>query len=425
MDGLSSTQAGDSQVLESKIMMATVLRQETATVRGNPVALLSSEVSSTIESPESSQSNPYAPVIVDKQLNDYHGDTVKVDAAHPLIGEAIMGDRKARDSEEGIDRSQMSVMIDQTRKPVEAGSRMTAQRRGYNVPKLAERLLNDWYKRYMTERFFSHLAGARSTWQSKGSILANVEPTFRDGRALDNTSAQYTNDITPPTALRRFFAGAADSISHTANPIQQTDTLDFDSLRRMCVTIAEGDYPLQAALLSNEDNKIGMDPMYFGFLTPTQFDDAIQSDPNYDANRARAITATKGYDHPIFRNECFMIENVLFFKYYHPRRWTTGDTILYREDTRLGNVQEDVVPANVLQVDRGFIIGAQALFQCYAGDTTGAVFQTNYGMDDYDDKEGICLRFMEGMRKTVQHDIDGYAYDVGVATIDSAAVPRA
>ena len=421
-DSATASRAGDSQTLESKLLMNRVTRMTNNTFNGNPMAFLMSDVKSVVESPESAQSSPDGAVVLSKDLKQSHGDTVKIDMLHKLKGRAVMGERNIEGKEEGLMRSQFSLRIEQVRKPVYGGSRKAQQMRGYPLRRASRLALDEWWKDYYGELFFQHIAGARGKYYEDDLIFEAREPTFVDGLPTDEFSEDYVNDLMPPTADRHFFAGSADSIDG-GNPLTPTDTMDLDTLKRVGVSLQTMAYPLGAISLSKEDKPVNTDPIYVGLLTPEQFKDVEDSSPEFAQLQANARERVRGFDHELFKNDCFMIENVLWRKYHCPIRWYADDVMNVSNNDKDATVTTSQVPSNVVQVDRALILGRQALALALAGDTNGTVFKTDEEEFDMGDKYRYALRWMGGMRKARQRTRSGKAYDVGVLAIDSVSKP--
>ena len=427
MSGNSATSsvAGDSQVLESKLLMRRVTRMTNNTWRGNPMSFLMSGVKSVVESSTSAQSNPEGAVIVSKDLKSTHGDTVKIDMLHKLKGLAVMGERNVEGKEEGLMRSQFSIRIDQYRKPVYGGSRMAQQRRGYSLRKASRIALDEWWRDYYSEMFFAHLGGARGRYYEDDLILPPVEPQFSpEGEPLDELAENYVNPLMPPTYDRHFYAGAANRIDGgggVGNGLLPTDTMDIATCKRVGVALQTMAYPLGAITLESGDKPMGTDPLYIGLLTPEQFKDVEDSSPQFAQLQANARERVKGFNHELFKNDCFMIENVLWKKYFCPIRHYAGDVMQVSNNDQNATVTDVQVPGNVPQVDRAMILGRQATALALAGDTNGEIFKTDEDEFDAKDKHRTIMRWMGGMKKVRQRTRSNKAYDMGVVVIDSAS----
>ena len=419
-DSATASRAGDSQVLESKLLMRRVTRMTSNTFNGNPMAFLMSDTKSVVESESSAQSDPEGAVLLSKDLKESHGDSVKIDMLHQLKGRAVMGERNITDKEEGILRSQFSLRIDQARKPVYAGSRMAQQRRGYPLRRASRLALDEWWKNYYGELFFYHMAGMRGKYYEDDIIFEPREPEFGDGMPLDEYSEDFVNDLMPPTFDRHMFAGSADSIDG-ANPLTPTDTMDLETLKRAGVKLQTMSYPLGAIRLATDEKPMDTDPLYVGLLTPEQFKDVEDSSPEFAQLQANARDRVRGFNHELFKNDCFMIENVLWRKYFRPIRSYAGDIINVSNNDKDATVTQAQVPGNVPQVDRAMILGRQALALALAGDTNGIVFHTDEEPFDMNDKYRYALRWMGGLRKIRQRTRSGKAYDTGVMVIDSVS----
>ena len=83
------------------------------------------------------QTIPDMPVVTCSDLSQTAGDTVSVDLVGIIGGKPIMGDKDAEGKGEPMTFNSFDVKIDQTRKPVKAGGRMTQKRTVHQLRGLA------------------------------------------------------------------------------------------------------------------------------------------------------------------------------------------------------------------------------------------------------------------------------------------------
>src|SRR3546814_148510 len=105
------------------------------------------------------QTSPEMPIVRITDLSKSQGDTVSVDLINQTGGKPIMGDRMAEGKGERLDTSSMDIRIALTNKVVDAGGKITAQRKVQNMRGPGMAYLNGWSNRYNHPSAFMPMAG--------------------------------------------------------------------------------------------------------------------------------------------------------------------------------------------------------------------------------------------------------------------------
>lgn len=400
--------SGDGQKLASKILFSEVTRQRS--IRGGICNLLTAGTHNVIASDEQKmQSNPGAPITVIRDLSKTHGDSVTVDVLHEATEAPRMGDELIEGNEENITRSNFNIQIDQYRKAIKMGGKMTQQRRGYSMVKAGKQILTSYFPRLKSEIMLAHIAGARGSYRASDVIL----PT--GGELLKRV---LVNPLTAPTYDRTFYGGAATSIG-AQGAVTAGDRFNRDALRRLRSGIDEMAHPPRAVDLSTEDKPMNTDPFYLLLVSPRQWADFKETEGEFSTLVANATKRMEGYNHTLFKGEMFMDENILVRKNFHPVRFNTGDTVQVCEDSNDATEAPQTV-GNGVTVDRAILLGAQSLGWAFGGTTGGMAFEMINEKYDSKNKHRSTIEWMGGMAKIRFRDRDGRLNDYGTCVLDTA-----
>lgn len=356
------------------------------------------------------QTEAGAPIVRVTDLNKGAGDQVYMDVFMNLNDTPMIGSEFVEGRGENLEKTRFSAKINQVRKAVMAGSVMDQKRTQHNLPAVAKALLTNYYARQADEKLVYHLGGARGDLKTASTIypLAN-DPRFED---------LMINDILPPTYDRQFYAGDATSIEN----LDSADLMTLDSFKDIRMHLDESDNPL-LPIQYQDDTMSGESPLFVCFVTPRQWRDLEDSMSAKDWNQvmASAINRSKGFDHPLFRGDCVMIDNILIRKYHRPIHFNTGSTV----DICSNDAEATVVKkTTATTVERAILVGAQALGDFYGSTESGVPFKFYKGKFDHDDKTEQSIAWMEGLAKIRFKNSEGKMSDHGVICIDSAVKAR-
>jgi N4-gp56 family major capsid protein len=356
------------------------------------------------------QTEKGAPIVRVTDLSKGAGDEVKMDVFHRLSGTPFLGDERIEGRGENLEKTRFGAKINQVRKPVTAGGNMAQKRTQHNLKSVAKALLGEYYKDQADEKMIYHLAGARGDLKTATTIY----PLASDPRFDD----YMINDILPPTYDRQFYAGDATSIEN----LDSADLFTMDVVKDIRMHLDESDYPLQPVQYK-DDTMSGESPMHVMFVTPKQWRDLEDNMSAKDWNQimASALQRSKGFDHPLFKGDCVMIDNILIRKYHRPVRFNTGSTVSVCNNDKAATVAQKTVATNV---ERAVLLGAQALGDFYGSTESGVPFKYWEGKTDHDNASEQSIAWMEGLAKIRFECTDGYVRDHGVICVDSAVKAR-
>lgn len=129
------------------------------------------------------------------------GDTISFDLSVRLKGEPTFGDNSLDGKEEALSFYTDTVKIDQVRKSVSAGGRMTRKRTIHNLRQTASRNMRDYWKAWWDELCFMYLSGARGV--NEGFIMGGGFTGFAGNvlRAPDSAHILYGGSATSKASL--------------------------------------------------------------------------------------------------------------------------------------------------------------------------------------------------------------------------------
>lgn len=352
------------------------------------------------------QTEKGAPVVRVTDLQSKAGDEVSVDIFHELTGGMYVGDEKIEGRGESLEKTEFEARINQVRKPVDIGGRMAQKRTSQNLSTVARQLMTNFYRDAMDEKLIYHLAGARGFLiDAKSKIPLQDDPRF---------AKVMVNDVAAPTYDRHVYAGDAT----TFDGIDAADLYTMDTVRNLRLRIDESSNPLMPVMYS-DDKMSGDQPFLVNFVTPRQWASLQESatTKDFDAAIAQAINRSKDFNHPLFRGDCLMIDNILIRKYYRPVRWLAGQSANISVNDKAATSAPKTAG---VAIERAILLGAQALVDCYGTTENGTPFKYWEGAVDHGNGKEASIAWMEGLKKVRFTCADGYKRDHGVMVIDSA-----
>jgi len=361
------------------------------------------------------QTPPTAPVVQINDLSKTHGNQISVTIIHDLSGKPSMGIEKRDGFEEDVSRATFDMKINQCHKAVKVPLMMEQQKVGFNYKKLGRPLLTKYHGVLTDEIAVNHLAGARGTYTSADRILPLT------------TDADYAkimvNPVTAPTFDRKMYCGAATSISGAGGTVAigAGDTFGPDDTRKFKELLEVMPHPPQPVSIGGTVDTMGCDPMYLAFVTPRMWSTFEAAATDFQTQVANALKRTNGFNHPLFKGEMFLKDNILFRKYGKPIGWSAGDSIMVSADDDAATEAAQVAP---VAVERGFILGGQALAMAYGSVLPGGF--GNFLMDGelYNQKAWWrqWMDWIMGLAKIRFADGSGRINDYGVVAFDAALV---
>lgn len=312
------------------------------------------------------------------ELESDSGDRISFDLSVQLRGEHTEGDQRLEGREENLRFYTDEVIIDQARKAVSAGGKMTRKRTVHNLRSVAKGRLGDYWSRFMDEIMFMYLSGAR------GINRDFLFPLHYNGHA--------GNPFQAPDDGHILYGGDATSVG--------TITAD-DTMSRILIERAT----VQATMLQAQDpDAANMVPVsmegeerYVCVMSPFQEHDLRTSEGSGWLDVQKAAAAAEGRNNPIFKGSLGMINNVVLHS--------------HRNAIRFNNYGAGAD----LPAARALFLGRQAGVVAY-GTTQGMRFGWEEEMKDYGNEPTVASGCIFGFKKTRFNN-----KDFGVLSLDTYA----
>tara|TARA_R110002126_G_scaffold290704_5_gene448348 strand:+ start:3809 stop:4915 length:1107 start_codon:yes stop_codon:yes gene_type:complete len=313
------------------------------------------------------------------ELNADSGDTISFDLVAHLRGEPIFGDDRVEGTEEALKFFTDKVEIDQVRKAVSAGGKMSRKRTAHDLRKTASDNLKRFWGKFRDEMHFITLAGGRG--QNEGF-------TMREG-----WQGFANNPLLPPDAKHVLFGG--DAVSKAT--LDESDKMSRNMIERASV---------YASMMQAVDPELtNMVP-----LTIEGQDHFVLIMSKFDSHNLRqevgaggwadlqkaAITA-EGKANKMFKGGLGMIDSVILHDHQNVVRWNDAGAG--------GNVS----------MSRSLFCGRQAAALAH-GTTKGNRMIWKELLKDYENEPSVSGGFIYGEKKCRFN-----GYDFGVLALDCAA----
>lgn len=313
------------------------------------------------------------------ELESDAGDRIQFDLSVQLRGRPVRGDNRAKGTEENLKFYSDEVAIDQIRKTVSAGGKMTRKRSVHDLRRVAKDRLSDYWSQYIDEMYFMYMSGAR------GINEDFIESTEYSGHA--------SNAFNGPDAQHVIYGGDAQSKA----TLDATDTMSRLVVERAVV---------KAKMMRAKDPQTAnMMPVtvdgerrYVLLMTPFQeFDLRNEVGERGWLEVQKAAAGAEGRNNPIFKGNSGMINNVVL---------QSHESIVRFNDYGAGS--------NVYAA-RALFLGRQAGVVAF-GTAGGLRFTWKEEVDDYDNEPAVCAGTIIGVKKTRFN-----GRDFGCMAIDTAA----
>lgn len=313
------------------------------------------------------------------ELESDAGDRISFDLSVQLRGRPVHGDNRAKGTEENLKFYTDEVIIDQIRKAVSCGGKMTRKRTAHDLRKVGKDRLSDYWAMYIDELYFIYMSGAR------GINEDFIEPTDYAGHA--------GNPLQAPDSYHIIYGGDATSKA----TIDASDTMSRMVIERAAV---------KAKMLRAKDPKtanmmpipIMGDKHYVTIMSPFQeFDLRNETGERGWLDVQKAAAGAEGRNNPIFKGALGMINKVVLHSHESAIRFSD-----YGAGTN--------VPAA-----RALFMARQAGVVAY-GTAGGLRFTWKEEVDDYGNEPTVVAGTIIGTKKTRFN-----GRDFGVFAIDTAA----
>lgn len=320
------------------------------------------------------------PVMLQTNLEQEAGDTISYDLSVQLSGGVIEGDAKAEGKGEKLDFFTDKVMIDQARKPVSCGGRMSRKRTVHDLRKVGRNRLTEFWARFYDELFFMYGSGARGINDDY-----NVDLDYK-GRAGNGF-------ITPDSAHILFGDGNSKATLSSAgkmtrNLIERANT-KAASQGGGATKVAE----IQPITIAGGEHFVIV-------MHPFQAHDLkVSTDQGNWLDIQKAAAAAEGASNPIFKDNLGMIGNTILHKHKSVVRFN------------------DYGAGSSVDAARALFLGRQALVLAFGSPGNGLRFDWSEVPLDHGNDIEICAGAIFGIKKTRFN-----GKDFGVIAVDTAAV---
>lgn len=312
------------------------------------------------------------------ELESDSGDRISFDLSVQLRGEHTEGDRRLEGKEESLRFYTDEVVIDQVRKAVSAGGKMTRKRTAHNLRSVAKGRLGDYWSRFMDEITFMYLSGARGM--------------NRDFLFPQSFTGHAGNPLQAPDDAHLLYGGSATS---------KATITAADKMSRLLIERAA----VQATMLQSQDpDAANMCPVtmdgeerYVVVMSPFQEHDLRTADASGWLEIQKAAAAAEGRNNPIFKGSLGMINNVVLHSHRNAIRFS------------------DYGAGGDLPAARALFLGRQAGVVAY-GTTGGMRFSWKEEMKDYGNEPTVASGTIFGIKKSRFN-----GKDFGVITLDTYA----
>lgn len=313
------------------------------------------------------------------ELESDAGDRISFDLSVQLRGQPTSGDDRLKGNEEALKYYTDEVIIDQIRKSVSAGGKMSRKRTAHDLRRVAKDRLSDYWAQYIDELKFIYLSGAR------GINEDYIEPTTYTGHA--------GNPLRAPDAYHLLFGGAATSkATLTANDKMSRSLVERAATKARMMRAKD---PKTANLLPIS---VDGEKHYVLLMSPFQeYDLREETGEKGWLEVQKAAASAEGKNNPIFKGGLGMINNIVLHSHESAIRFS---------DYGAG--------ANVA-ASRALFLGRQAAVIAYG--TAGGLRMTwEEEVDDFGNEPVVAAGTIIGISKTRFN-----GRDFGVVSIDTAA----
>lgn len=367
------------------------------------------------------QSSSNYPIVRAMDLTKMAGDEITFDLVNHIGGKPIMGERMAEGRGAKMSFSQDRLRINQTRKPISAGGKMTQQRTEHELRGLARAQGQGYMDKLVDQLTIVHMAGARGFHKTEWVVPLNTDPDFAE---------IAVNPVKAPTYNRHFIA-TTDGIEHftqTAGDVNllTTETLNMDVVDAIAGTMDSMGYA-PAPVKFEGDSLAEDEPLRVLMVSPEQHMAFVKSGNFRLLQATAAARSTQAKANPIFSGQAGIWNNTLILKMPKPIRFYAGQPIQYCADITSETESTALVPASfgtTFAVDRALLIGSQALAQAFGKESrSGVPFFWNEELLDHKDKLEVLIGMIAGMSKIrflVDQDGIQVPTDNGVIAIDTA-----
>ncbi|WP_419917462.1 DUF4043 family protein [Candidatus Poriferisocius sp.] len=361
---------------------------------------------------EKQQTTPDMPIVRIADLSKGRGDRVTCDMVKTLGGLPTMGDRQLEGRGDNLQLTEMEAIINQTRKAVKPGSRMSQKRTSINLRMTAKAELGKYFGRLNDQRILVHMGGQRGDAMDEDwAVPLDSHGEFND---------IMINPVQPPTSNRHFMAGGKANVA----ALTAADPLTLEDLDVLSAKLRSMPYPPAPIKLDGMQQSIWclmVSEWQWHYLV-TQANRSRTGWRQYQAD-AR-VRAGKAGNHPLFNDDPGLWNRLLIKQMPRPIEFRAG-TNVRTTDSDTGAVTTSAVGADTSIVHRAILIGGQALAYIEGDGTPKGMdslpLMWNEELLDHKNTLEVSARTMDGMAKFRFEGSDNKLTDFGCAVIDSYA----
>lgn len=326
------------------------------------------------------------------QLTDLEsdaGERIQYDLSMQISGVPVEGDARIDEAYSGPGDTALAfysdnVVIDQSRKGVSAGGRMTRKRTIHDLREIALKRQSDYWGRLFDEEIFIYLSGAR------GDNADFIQPTNYTGRA--------NNSLTAPDSEHYLLGGDATAITKGTGDIAVGDVMTLALIDKAVVTasmMGGGAGGTPSILPINYDGE----QSFVLVMNPYQvYDLRTSTSTGAWLDIQKAAAAAEGRKNPIFRGSLGMYNGVILHEHKAIVRFA------------------DMGPGSDVDVARALFLGDQAGVIAFGSTGKGLRFDWHEETVDRGNEIVITAGCIWGAKKTTFN-----SKDYGVIAIDTAA----
>lgn len=321
-----------------------------------------------------------APIVVLNDLTKSEGDTVSYDLFMQITGRATFGDDNLEGNLESLDAYTDEITINQVRKGVDVGGRMSNKRTVNDQRSVARQKLTEWFAQFVDQTCFTNLAGKRGI--NPYVLAKNVNYAVKDTHEFQDYDADhliYGGNATSKasmTAQDKMTLGLVDKLIVKAS----TEGGDADKKVRLTPLDRNGEDAYIMLLHPYQEQDLRVDATTSGWLD-------IQ----------KAAAGAEGLKSPLFKQTLGHYRGVHFKKHKH----------VVLDDT--------YGAASNVQTARAAFLGRQALVMAF-GNASSANLRADWTekkTDVDDNKAAISGRMMFNAKRPRFNgqDVNSYAVD--------------
>lgn len=356
------------------------------------------------------QTEQGAPIVRITDLSKEMGDEVTTDLYHHLTGLATMGDDELEGRVESLSSSQFTLRIDQGRKAVSSGGRMTKQRTQHDLIQIAKSMIGPWWAARDDQLSCIHLCGARGEDETADwRIPLENHPEF---------ARQAVNDLLPPT-YDRYLTGGDSTSLQTIDSADKFTLAEVDKIRLFLDEMAYPPQPIQY----EKDPLSQESPFYVLLVSPRQWNDFWTSTSGADWREiiTEANNRRRDFNHPVFAGEVAMWSGILIRKMSRPISFKAGSAVNVSANDRDATVTQETAG---VPIHRALLCGAQALACAYGRqgkkEEGGMYFGMHTEYKDHYNKQEHSICWINGKKKIRFRGTDGRVNDFGTIALDTA-----